>query len=286
METLIAILFCIALQRFANAGGWFERSWFDSYLKRMHPWIIKFNEFIGLGIIIVPIIMVLIVLNLVFWLRLFSLLGLILTVVVLFLSLDARDFKYRLRSYFASLKKGDVVAACEEVKGLNGENSLCEIHNDSGLCRMVTQIILRRSFAQIFPVLFWFVVFGDYGVYATAFYFALFLTQERILAIDADCQEIKKIAGDLKNAMDWIPSRLVGFSYAFVGNFNKGFSYCRKNFIKGINEVDDFVVGAGLASLDVDNADLAENYAALNIVNRVLIVWLSVIILLIVSSIL
>jgi len=51
-----------------------------------------------------------------------------------------------------------------------------------------------------------------------------------------------------------------------------------KNMWSGLSDVKKFTVGSGLAALDVNSnakdADQSENQAALDLINRVLIIWL------------
>ena len=242
MESLIAILFCLAIQRFANVGSWFNVSWFENYLKRLHPWLIGINEWLGIGLIIAPVIILLGILNLLFHMHWFGLLNLILTITVLFCCLDAR----------------------------------CSREHDS------VKTILQHSFARIFPILFWFIAFGDFGIHIVVAYFMLYLIQAKISKVDAHCAGIKKASEQIKNALDWVPSRLLGFSYALAGNFNKGFAYWRKNLWLGLSDNSEFAIGSGIASLD-DSVDSAQ---ALALVDRVLVIWLIVIILVTIGSLL
>ncbi|MEI8054501.1 MAG: regulatory signaling modulator protein AmpE [bacterium] len=269
---LIAILFCLTLQRFANIGGWFQVSWFELYLKNLHPWISKLNEWVAISLIIMPVLLLLVLLHVLFTWRLFGLFNLILATAVLFFCVDARDLKNRLTGYFSNLEKGDIQASANSVSGLIGDVSS---NTTAELNRAVTKAILLNSFEQLFTGLFWFIVAGIYGV---SFYFLIVLLSKNAAKVDSSYAELARQASKIQDVLDWVPSRLVGLSYSLVGNFNKGFGYCHKNLWSGLAGIRKFAVDAGLATLNVDtNASKAtpkENYDALDLINRTLIIWL------------
>lgn len=269
---LIAILFCLALQRFANVGGWFKASWFEAYLRVLNPWLSKLDERLVILLVVAPILILFVLLHLIFRWSLFGLFDLMLSVVVLFFCIDARDLKNKLNPYFSALDKDDAHAAANEVLSFINDDS---IGNMAELRRAVSRAILLKSFEQVFVGLFWFMVFNIYGV---ATYFLITLLRQNVLKINPNYIELAKLAAKIQAGLEWLPSRLLGFSYALVGNFNKGFDYCSKYLWSGFGEVKKFVVDSGLAALDVRanaaEADINENRVILDAVNRVLIVWL------------
>jgi adenosylcobinamide-phosphate synthase len=269
---LIAILFCLTIQRFANIGGWFPTSWFEFYLKNLHPWTSKLNEWVAISLIIAPVLLLLVFLHFICTWRLFVSFNLILATAVLFFCIDARDFKKKLNCYFNNLEKGDTQASASAVINLIGDASS---NTTAELNRAVTKAILLNSFEQLFTGLFWFIIAGIYGA---SVYFLIALINQNAIKVDSSYGELAKLAAKIQNVLAWIPSRLVGLSYSLVGNFNKGFSYCHKSLWSGSTEVRKFIVDAGLAALDVDpivaKATPKENYDALDLINRVLTLWL------------
>ncbi len=266
---LISILFCLALQRFANVGGWFHPLWFDVYLKTLNPWLSKMDERLAILLVVIPILLALALMHFVF---IWRPLGLIVSTAILFFCIDARDLKYKLTSYFDSLDKADTHAAANAVADFISDDS---IGNAADLSRAVSRAILLKSFEQIFVGLFWFMVGNIYGVIT---YFMIAHLRQSALRINHNYIELAKLAAKIQMVLEWLPARLLGFSYALVGNFNKGFGYFSKYVWSGPGEVKKFVVDSGLAALDVSpnagDADQSENRAILDIISRVLIVWL------------
>lgn len=269
---LIAILFCLVIQRFANIGGWFRASWFEAYLRSLNPWLVKLDERLVILLAVAPVLLIYVFLHFIFKWHFFGLFDLVLSVAVLFFCIDARDLKGKLASYFENLEKGDPHAAGNVVADIISNDS---IGNMADLPRAVSRAILVRSFEQIFAGLFWFIIFGIYGVTT---YFFMTLIRQNALKVNPNYVELAKLAAKVQAILEWVPARLLGFSYALVGNFNKGSSYCSKYLWSGLSEVKKFVADSGLAALDVSpnvsDADQSENRAALDIINRVLIVWL------------
>lgn len=279
---LIAVLSCLAVQRFANIGGWFHASWFEFYLRRLSPWLIKFDEKLVILFVIAPILLLFALSHFIFMWRLFGLFDLFLSVIVLFFCIDARDLKNNLQEYFSGLEKADMNAASNAVSELIADDS---IGNMTELRRSVTKAILLKSFERVFAGLFWFMVFGVYGVIT---YTVINLLRQTSLKVDPNYIELAKLAGQIQGVLEWIPARLLGFSYALVGHFNEGFGYCARNLWTGLSDVKRFTVDSGLAALNVNpnvaEVDQQENYAALDIINRVLIIWLVALCLVLIGS--
>ncbi|MBU0744170.1 MAG: regulatory signaling modulator protein AmpE [Gammaproteobacteria bacterium] len=274
---LIAILFCLALQRFAKMGGWFHASWFEGYLGLLNPWLSKLDERLIILLVIAPILLLFVLLHFIFAGWFFDLFDLILATTVLFFCIDARDLKYKLKPYFEAMEKSDMHSASDAVADFISDVS---IGNIADLSRAVTKAVFLKSFERVFVGLFWFVAFGIYGV---ATYSLVVLLRQNALKVNPNYIELAKSAAKVQEILEWLPARLLGFTYALVGHFNKGFNYDIKHLWSGLSEVKKFAVDSGLAALDVSNnvsdADKSENYAALDIVNRVLIIWIMAVIL-------
>lgn len=271
--TLITILFCLALQRFANIGGKFQLAWFESYLKLLRPWSSKMDGRLVILLVIAPILLMFAMLHFIFMWRWFGVFDLLLSMMVLFFCIDSRDLKHQLDPYFTNLEKSDLQAASSAVADFVGDGAT---GNVAELHRSVTKAILLSSFEQIFVGLFWYMVFGIYGV-ATYFLLTLLQRQQELKA-DPNYDKLIKFSGQIKNVLEWLPSRLLGFSYALVGNFNRGFNCCMRYLWSDLAEVKKFTIESGLAALDasanVAESNQNENYAALDLISRVLIIWL------------
>jgi AmpE protein len=280
--TIVAIFICIAIQRYGNIGGWFNVTWFETYLHRLRPWLLKLNSLWGILLIIVPVLLVLGMLNILFVRRLFELFNLILAVIILFFSMDARDPKKQLGNYFTNLDNHDLKNAANIAFEFTGEAITTEIKPE--LTRSVTKAIFIKEFEKVFAVLFWFIVSGFYGA---SVYFLITLLHKVALKIDINFSKIAKLATQIQNILDWIPARLLAFTFALAGHFTKGCNYFCNNW-RGLSNTNNFIMEAGLASLDnesdpIKNSSEKENFAALDLINRALMIWIIATILFIVG---
>lgn len=267
---LIAILLCIVLQRFLNLGGYFKNIWFYEYVHQLIFFLQKKNKWISLIVIIFPIFLVLGVLQFFLQDRLFGVFYLVILCVVLFFCIDARDFRRQLTIYFEQQEKHDESA----VKKIAAKYS--EIDNTytiQEVNRAVTKAVLLKSFEKLFSGLFWFTIFSVYGV--TLYFVLSLLTKKR----DDIPKELTKLACQLRQIADYIPSRILGFTFAIGGCLRKGFSYCLYNLQSNYKFNEKFVIESGLIALDADLTDLTklqerENQDALNLIDRTLIIWI------------
>lgn len=278
--TFITILICLALQRFVNLGG-IENKWFKLYLDKLQPIIHKFNKWIIILLIILPVFVVLGLLHILLLWRLFGLFYLILASIVLFVSMDARDLRHLLIEYFANYEKNNFTAAAESVNNFIDQPAPT---NPQELARVVTKTILYKSCEKIFVVLFWFIILGIYGA---AGYCLIDLIRKTASEIDQksphkkglDYAELSTLAVKIQNILDWLPTRILGFSYALAGNFMSGFTYCIKHLQTSYTENPKVAVESGLTALDIDlednsKASINENHAALELIDRTLIIWI------------
>lgn len=278
--TLFAILVSLGVQRFANVGGWFKESWFEFYLSRLSSWIPKFNKHLAMILILTPVLLSLLLFQIITVLCFGKYFNAIFSIALLLLCVDARSFKKGLEGYFFAVEKKEidsaVTAAANFVDG-DGAKDL------SSLSRSVTKAIILKSFERVFVGLFWFIMLGVYGL---AIYFIFVLTRNNATKINAGYVELSKLAEKAQSIMGWLPSRLLGFTFSLVGYFNKGFAYCVTNALSGLDSVRKFVLESGMASLDIGEstqADQTENIDAIDLIDRSLIIWLTVIALILIG---
>jgi membrane protein required for beta-lactamase induction len=281
---LIAILLCLVLQRFANIGDLFQITWFKIYLNYLSRRLIKLDDRLMILVIIVPVLLSLALLHLMLTWSFFGLFDLLLSVIILLFCIDARDLRRGLTAYFNALKQSDIHTASKEISNFI-EGYMTE--NTTEIQRIVTRTILLRSFEQIFAGLFWFIVFGTYGIIT---YHLITLLRRHALSVNSNYDELEKLTTKIQSILEWLPSRLLGFTYALAGHFNKSFNYCVKHLWSSLEDTKKFTVESGLVALDVSanttDSGCDENIAALEIIDRVLIIWLIAVVLITIGIIL
>lgn len=277
--TLIAVLVALVVQRYGNVAGWFNATWFDKYLTWLRPFIAKAtNKWFGFGVIIAPIFILLALLHLILMQGFFGLFYLIFSSLILLLCMDARDIKNQLANYFVSAEKNDVGGAVEAIRSSElVEQSTLLPESLPELNREVTKIIFFRHYEKVFGVLFWFSIANVYGA---VFYTLLSLMKDRVENVDGSFKELAIVANFVQSILDWIPIRILNLIYALVGNFSQGFAFFKHKLNCGLNDNVKIVVDSGLAVLGVniehDSGTWSENKLAIELIDRVLIIWIVV----------
>lgn len=237
---LITVLLCLAIQRIFNLAGNIPEAWVLSYLGMFRKVAGKINAILAVCLFVAPIVLFMGIINFITAKFLYGFFSLLLATLVLFFCIDVRDLAYA--------KKNVVLSS----KG-----------------------ILSQAFITIFPGLFWFMLFGSFGVIV---YTSIKLINKNILHINPRFTNISKLVINIQAALDWIPSRILAISYALVGNFSKGFNYFKNHVRSDFYDAQSFATASGLAALDLESGvdNKQEQYhVALDLVNRVLIIWLA-----------
>ncbi len=130
---------------------------------------------------------------------------------------------------------------------------------------------LLGSYHLVFAVVFW---YGLLGVFGLGLYFSL--TQLRaVLKTDNSEKTLAALTMMVLGVMDWVPARLLGISFALVGNFSVLFPIWVKELPGKINDAEEHVVEWGNKALEHSSADSKPTPAsAKTLVERSLMLWL------------
>lgn len=134
--------------------------------------------------------------------RLFGMLELALMLLVLLFSLGRNDLNSLLLKYRRSLRHSDIQSAAMLVRDVTKATPPDDF---STLQTMVEQWSTYRRFENWFAVVFWFLLLGPAGALA---YRLVQLTVTN-----------KAVLGNFLEMLDWIPVRLMGVSFAVIGDF-------------------------------------------------------------------
>lgn len=121
--------------------------------------------------------------------------------------------------------------------------------------------VFAQSYQKIFSVLFWYFVFGPIGL-------VLYVVVRTLQSYFVSQKDFALVLG----IMDWVPIRLVGLSFALVGNFGAVFKEWYKVVLQGMVDGQMQIAAWGAAALGNEKSS-AEMTA---LVRRALIVWLVV----------
>jgi len=135
------------------------------------------------------------------------------------------------------------------------------------------EIILNQAVKQLFSILFWFLILGPIGavlyVLVDAIKQSYFSTE---LTVQANKVEI---------LLDWIPVRLLGFSFALIGHFSSVINYWVSHVYSAAENNENFLYGCFDLACNKEylagkNNELMSEYL-IKLIYRSLILWLVVV---------
>lgn len=131
-------------------------------------------------------------------------------VLVLYFCLGFKSASYRAADIVRALRAGEP----DQARAILADwrPGLLVGTDESALTRQTLEETLRQSMVRLFGVLFWFLPFGGAGALV---YLLTRLARDRWHGEPAFGRFADRMAGWL----DWLPVRLVAFSFAIVGNF-------------------------------------------------------------------
>lgn len=277
--TLFAILICVVLQRYFGLSGIVHSTpWVGSYTRSMHSLFGKSSIGTGLGglaLVVLPLVIIVALIDFFLHGWFFNFFSFVFGAIILFYCLDVRNFPEQLKNFFNAYQQRSEQAAFRYGTEFLGDDSAQDL---VVLTRAITLKIFHHADHYIFSVLFWYVVLGPTGaiLYFTIHYLA------RKQKADESLAGLTKAASQVQALLDWIPVRLLGFTYALVGHFGYAFAYWWKHVTDGLDKTEEFSYGAGLSALELDDSDIAyadieENQMALALIDRAIVLWIVVV---------
>lgn len=136
--------------------------------------------------------------------------------------------------------------------------------------RIMNRELFIISYERLFAVVFWFVIFGPGGL---ILYTSVIVLRD---LFTIKHENLLFYTLRLKAILDWVPIRLVGFSYALVGHFSSVAKLWQTHLQTGLQGDDThLVVEYGCAALGVHENALDKMQPEMaDLVDRALILWL------------
>lgn len=276
---LFIILICLVLQRYCRFNNTLLLPLFRAYTINNLMVLQKFNIQRPLVLILLcalPLLLLVWLINMVLQNRWFNVLDFLFQIFILFYCIDFYSLKIKLAHYFDAKDREDEQAAFRYSTEFLEDAS---VHDGVILARAITKKIFLDCDRYIFSVLFWYIVLGPLGAVA----YALFRSWASKTSTETiSYPELRQAAVRVHGVLDWLPTRIIGFTYLLVGHFNYGFSYWRKHVFDSVKYSSDFAANVGLAALECDpenaiSADADENRKALKMVERTFLLWIAII---------
>ena len=212
-------------------------------------------------------------------------------VVVVYLCIAARSLREHAEAVAGPLSGGDIVTAREQLARIVSRDTdqLTETEVASAVCESV----LENGSDGIFAALFWFLVAGLPGV-------VLYRAANTLDAMwgyrSQRYRDFGWAAARFDDVLNWLPARLVAFSYALMGNFSTGISCWRRQAPQWKSPNAGPVMAAGAGALRItlggpapyhgerqsrpqlgcgDAADVDAIAKTLALVHRTLVFWVA-----------
>ncbi len=204
--------------------------------------------------------------------------------LVLVFSLGPRDLVEELEDYIDAEEAGDVERA-------RAAAAIVIEHDAAQRREARAEAVEEAAFSQannrIFGVLFWFVLLGPtaLGPVAAWLFRASDLLRRAAIADPATPPAATAFFERLHFLLAWLPARLVALSYALAGSFEEA----RREMGRGLaaagrilerNDLLLVLAGRGALAADLGPEPAAPARAALRLIRRTLLIWLTVIALL------
>jgi adenosylcobinamide-phosphate synthase len=194
-------------------------------------------------------------------------LGLAWNAIVLYQCLGFWQISDQARQVQAALQNGDP----QRARSILGEMELYEVEHiqDAELGRTAVTQVLQLGLCRIFSVLFWFILFGPFG----AVTYALTVPLAERWRGDSD---FRIMIGQIKDLLDWLPTRLLAFSFAIVGNFEEAMLAWRSHDGESAPDNAEIVRAAGFGALGLNDDSPDPEYisGAAALLKRAALVWL------------
>ncbi|MBX9585767.1 MAG: regulatory signaling modulator protein AmpE [Gammaproteobacteria bacterium] len=271
---LLVVLICIGIQRFLNIRfSLSELDWFKPYRALIQKTLGQslMKGYVGLAIVVLPVAVLVWILDAILGGN--PIFGLVIGVAVVFFCLDSRDISKQISNYLSGGKAEKGKSSDEELKDLLKESVPT---SPAERARAVSSKVVIISLHHVFSVLFWYMLFGLFGVVV---YFLVHRLTHEGAKPGSDAADYLEAAKLVQGIMAWVPVRLVGLSFGAVGNFGAALNQLMKNLVGGLDVEQKLPVTLGLAAANADienasNATVEENKSILDIVFKAEIVWI------------
>lgn len=227
MTLITLLLVWVCVQWWGSGGPIQQDAWFQRWATRVDQFVSRCNDssiirhFYWLPVLIIVVLpslaVALMLALLTYWLGAFT--GALLAVPVLLYALGRGDYNQTLEEYLQAYDRKDSVKACHLVASLHPSESPSasdlESDNWDSCHRHALAEFGYSAFERMFAVIVWFVILGPFG--ALLYRFLQLYRQQTCAAKQA---LVKRCLWYL----EWPAVRLLGLSWALVGNFVGCFS--------------------------------------------------------------
>lgn len=180
-----------------------------------------------------------------------------LELLILLYSLGRGDFRLQLNEYLERWRRGDQEAAYQQARNIGDLHGLEKVDNAGELHQRVRTALLYQGLERWFAVVFWFALAGPAAALAYRL-LQLLASGPRTEAAMAEADtDYQLMARAILNVADWIPARLLGLSFALIGNFTETMQVWRQTLVAQLPTEELMVCYQQAAQMVPLSADLS-----------------------------
>jgi AmpE protein len=268
--SLITILLALLIERMTIfIRPMRQHFWFEAYAEKLAKFLGK-NGYLTVLFSVIPILIVLVIVQDLFHHFLYGGVYAVINLLVLLYCLGDAHLREQIEECYKLHSHDQPEQALESLQKNFAMWDVKEID-----LSVLMQAFYKASLQRIFTVIFWFVIFGAPGCLAYR------LIQRLSANMHDHDSSISKVATLFTLILDWIPSRLLAFSFCLVGHFGDIFTEWCASFKGKLSDAYQVLFRCGHVALkasdDPDPAAVTAHFdEAYALVNRSLFVWLVV----------
>jgi AmpE protein len=267
--TLISILIGLGIEFYYGELDHLRNySWFDRYIAWLEFKCSNYKFWNGpLGVLLSITLPVLALLLVGYVLGLFSVILIYIFAIIVFIYCLGPSINSLLDNYSAALKENDEewVSRIEALLGV-------EDHHDM---KTVAKRVFVRAHDHIFAIIFWFIVLGIFGA---LFYSLVYKLKIKFADIHSG---YSSAVNSLYKILMWPSARLLAIGFALGGSLVHGIEGWTETEGFTLDTSEDIISGSGLGAIQFQSADdlessLANLQEVKDLLNRTLIIWLTI----------
>ncbi len=241
---LITLLIVIMLERTIAASSYLHHPFYYQQYRSIVAKFVTFEQSdkIKQDVLLTLLLPCIAILFLQTWLD-DSLLLFVFNVFVLFACLGCPNQRILYKQYLEAANRSDV-ESCDLVS-----DQLGLLKCDKGQpLESVGQLLVWINFSHYIAIIFWFVILGPAGIVL----YVLTRSLSNESCQNNDMKSVNHVASYVLNILDFVPSRLTGLAYVFVGNSSHTMAYIAKNSLDFSIDARQFISSAACIAESVD----------------------------------
>lgn len=171
-----------------------------------------------------------------------TLFALLFAIFVLYTCMGCTEQRAGYKRYLEAANRGDLQACDMHALALGNGCEQTKANETLG------QTLIWINFKYYLAIIFWFVVLGPCG----AILYVVSRTLNHFLAQQDDLSQAYDVNLRLMKILDFVPVRIAGFAYLFVGNFSQAFPLWMKHLLDLAIEPRDYLTQVAVAAEEVE----------------------------------